>query len=173
MFKIKFDVKEKQKIKQALGIQEGEPYTIVLCEKPEDAEDGMINLVFKMENLSQIESQIQFFQKVERITLQGKTDDGEVKVSLDDIMYIESFGNDIYAYTKEETILLPNKLYQLVEELAPFGFFRISKSCIVNVGQIYAIKPHINGKLTITMTNKQVVEVNRTYVQAFKTYLKD
>ena len=172
MFKIKFEDRIKEKVMQALGIVEGEPYDIVLCQHSSDMEEGKINLVFDLSQLSLIESQLQFLSKIQKSTLTGKTKQGEVKVQIDDILYIESFGNDIYAYTMKETIELPSKLYQLSQELEPFGFIRVGKSCIVNIAKVYAIKPHFNGKLTLTLDNNQIIEVNRTYVQPFKQYLK-
>ena len=172
MFKIKFSFADKEIIKQVLGIDESPSYEIVLCRCKEDMESDKINLVFDMEHLNDIASKIQFFTEVKKIYLEGKSEDGEVKVPLEDIVYIESFGNDIYAYTNDTTVLLPLKLYQLSEQLEPFGMIRVGKSCIVNVAQIYAVKPHLNGKLTITLNNRKVIEVNRTYVATFKSYLR-
>lgn len=172
MFKIKFSTTEKDKIKQVLGIEESQPYEIVLCQCKEDMEDDKINLVFDMDHLNEIATKIQFFTQVKKIYLDGKSKEGDVRISLEDILYIESYGNDIYANMMNESVLLPLKLYQLTEQLEPFGFIRIGKSCIVNVAQIYAVKPHLNGKLTITMTNRKSIEVNRTYVSTFKNYIK-
>lgn len=172
MFKIKFSITEKDKIKQVLGIEEEPPYEIVLCKCKEDMEEDKINLVFDMEHLDEVATKIQFFTQVKKVYLDGKSKEGDIRIAIEDILYIESYGNDIYAYTMKESALLPLKLYQLTEQLEPFGLIRIGKSCIVNVAQIYAVKPHLNGKLTITMTNKKVIEVNRTYVSAFKNYIK-
>lgn len=172
MFKIKFSITEKDKIKQVLGIEESQAYEIVLCKCKEDMEEDKINLVFDMDRLDEVATKIQFFTEVKKIYLDGKSEAGEIRLALEDILYIESFGNDIYAYTMNEIALLPLKLYQLTEQLEPFGLIRIGKSCIVNVAHIYAVKPHLNGKLTITMTNKKEIEVNRTYVTSFKNYIK-
>lgn len=172
MFKVKFEEKNKLLVMQTLGIVEGDPYDIVLCESSDLMEEGKINLVFDLIHLHQIADQIQFLANVQKLTLTGKTVHGEVKVSIDEILYIESFGNDIYAYTSKATLELPMKLYQLSEELEPFGFIRIGKSCIVNIANVYAIKPHFNGKLSLTLTNQHVLEVNRTYVPVLKQYLK-
>lgn len=172
MFKIKFSPVDKEKIKQVLGIEEKEPYEIILCSSNEEIEPDKINLVFKLEQLPEIATKIQFFTAVNKIYLNGKSDDGEVKIALEEISYIESFGNDIYAYVNNKSISLPNKLYQLAEELEPFGFIRVGKSIIVNVSQIYAVKPILNGKLLLTLNDNKVIEVNRTYVQAFKQFLK-
>ncbi|NCC55668.1 MAG: LytTR family transcriptional regulator, partial [Erysipelotrichia bacterium] len=47
-----------------------------------------------------------------------------------------------------------------------------SKSLIVNITKISAVKSAFNGKLTITLSDKKELEVNRSYVKAFKNYLK-
>ena len=172
MFKIKFSTQDAEKIKQVLGIQDEEPYEIVLCSSTEDMEPDKINLVFTMDQLPEMVNKIQFFSAVKKIYLNGRTRSGEVRVAIEDITYIESFGNDIYAYVGKETIELEHKLYQLVEELEPFGFIRVGKSIVVNVAQIYAVKPILNGKLLLTLNDEKVIEVNRTYVKDFKTYLK-
>lgn len=171
MFKIKFSSIEKEKIKQVLGIEEADPYEIVLCSTNEDCEPDKINLVFQLDQLSQIQSKISFFTNVKKIYLDGKSEKGNVKVALDEISYIESFGNDIYCYVKGEEIRLNAKLYELSEQLEPFGFVRVGKSIILNVTMIYAVKPILNGKLLVTLHDGKVIEVNRTYVQAFKAYL--
>lgn len=172
MFKIKFSPVDKEKIKQVLGIEEKEPYEIILCSSNEEVEPDKINLVFQLNQLPEIATKIQFFTAVKKVYLDGKSEDGDVKIALEDISYIESFGNDIFAYVNSKTISLPNKLYQLAEELEPFGFVRVGKSIIVNVAQVYAIKPILNGKLLLTLNDGKVIEVNRTYVHSFKEFLK-
>ena len=64
------------------------------------------------------------------------------------------------------------RLYELIEKLSTFGFFRISKSLIVNVTKITAIRSALNGKLMIILSNDQTLEVNRSYTKAFKDYLR-
>ncbi len=102
----------------------------------------------------------------------GKTHRGEIKVLIKDIDYIESFGNEVIAYIEKQEVRLTARLYELMEELEPFGFFRISKSIIVNVTKIEAIKSAFNGKLTVMLANNKMLEVNRSYTKDFKQYLK-
>lgn len=172
VFKIKFPIMEKEIIKQTLGIEEGITYDIVLCHDFNDQEEDKINLVFKIENLEKVKDKIQFFQNTSPIYMYGKTHRGEVKIMIKDIDYIESFGNEIIAYLENREVRLTLRLYELLEQLDPFGFYRISKSLIVNITKISAVKSAFNGKLTITLSDKKELEVNRSYVKAFKNYLK-
>ncbi len=173
MFKIKFDPAGKEKIKQTLKIDESPDYEIVICQSHSDSEPGKINLIF---DLNQLEVVHQWFDRYKKSTggvLSGKTSRGEVRVRFDQVFTIESYGNDVFAYTDKAEISLSSKLYQLEEELLQSGFFRISKSVIVNVARIEAIASGFNGKLTLLMDNKKRLEVNRSYTKAFKEYLSD
>ncbi len=173
MFKIKFPPKEKEIIKQTLGITEEEPYQIVLCDSPEDCEEDKINITFPIDHLDLVKEKIQFFAVANPVYLIGETYRGQVRVQTKDINYIESYGNDVTAYTNLSKVELPQKLYELSEQLEPFGFFRINKSQIVNVAKIVAVQSAFNGKLTITLENDTSLEVNRSYKAAFRQYLEE
>jgi len=172
MFKIKFPVKEKQLIKQILNITESAEYDIVLCDEVEDSEPDKINIVFQISDVDKIKEKIQFFHNSSVMMLMGETYRGKVKIPVSEIRYIESFGNEITADVSKTKILLPDKLYELSERLEPFGFIRISKSVIVNITKIEAIRSTLNGKLLLTLDETTVLEVNRSYKKAFKEYLE-
>ena len=60
----------------------------------------------------------------------------------------------------------------LEQILTERNFVRVSKSFLVNIAHIDLIKPMLNSKLKLIMSNKDVVEVNRTYVKSFKERMK-
>ncbi|MDP2814128.1 MAG: LytTR family DNA-binding domain-containing protein [Erysipelotrichaceae bacterium] len=171
MFKIKFDPAGKEKIKQTLKIEESPDYEIVLCRYNADSEEGKVNLVFDLNQLDLLVDWLERYKKATGGILSGKTARGEVRVRFDQVFTIESYGNDVFAYTDKAEISLSAKLYQLEEELLQAGFFRISKSVIVNVARVEAIASGFNGKLTLIMDNKKKIEVNRSYTKSFKEYL--
>ncbi|MEA5026547.1 MAG: LytTR family DNA-binding domain-containing protein [Erysipelotrichaceae bacterium] len=172
MFKIKFPLREREIIKQTLGISESLVYEIVLCSNIADWEADKINIVFDLDKIDDIKDKIQFFTKVNSMQLYGRTPRGEVKTEVSDIYYIESFGNEVIAYTQQREISLMSRLYAIIDQLEPFGFVRIGKSIIVNITKIDAVDSSFNGKLSLTLTNGKVLEVNRSYTKAFKEYLK-
>jgi DNA-binding LytR/AlgR family response regulator len=143
----------------------------VLSRSIADSEDGKVNLVFDLNQLDLLHDWLERYKKTTGGILSGKTARGEVKVRFDQVFTIESYGNDVFAYTDKAEISLSAKLYQLEEELLQAGFFRISKSVIVNVARIEAIASGFNGKLTLIMDNKKKIEVNRSYTKSFKEYL--
>lgn len=136
-------------------------------------EDESVNgFSFHLEEkaLSQVEA---FFEAHIRPSTQllGKKDNGrKVIVTQSEIYFIEAIGREVFAYTKEEGFQLKQKLYEL-EPLE--GFIRINKSTIVNVLQVTSLLSLLNGKLLLTLKDDQELEVSRSYVKDFKTYLKE
>lgn len=67
----------------------------------------------------------------------------------------------------QRVLRISSKLYKLEDEWRKYGFVRISKSQIVNVGKIAAIKRGFNGKLLLVLENNQHLEVNRSFDERF------
>ena len=63
------------------------------------------------------------------------------------------------------------RLYELEGQLAGWDFVRVSKSVIVNFGQVKSLRPDFGGRLRLTMSNGEVVVANRQYVPAIKKKL--
>ena len=57
------------------------------------------------------------------------------------------------------------------EQLAGWDFIRVSKSVIVNFGQVKSLRPDFGGRLRLTMSSGEVVVANRQYVPAIKAKL--
>lgn len=65
----------------------------------------------------------------------------------------------------------PLKLYELEEQLSSHGFFRASKSVIINFNQIKALKPDLDGRILVTMNNNEKLVVSRQYALTIKQML--
>ena len=172
MFKIKFDTHQKELIKQKLQINESSDYEIILCDKATEIESNKVNVVFDSNLLPIVEECITFKTASNKIQLTCRSVRGEERIQLSDIYSIESFGNEITANLNNRTLQVSSKLYQIEEELSDFGFVRITKSMIINIGKIEAVKNGFNGKLNITLDNQLVLEVNRSFVKDFKEYIE-
>ncbi len=109
----------------------------------------------------------------EKMQMFFPTQEGFVQIHLRDIVYVESFKDDIYLHllgNKTEHIKKP--LYQLEEMLIPYHFIRISKSYIVNIRMILYIKVALNAKLNLELKEGTKLDVTRSYVKRFKQGLK-
>ncbi|HEY8405593.1 MAG TPA: LytTR family DNA-binding domain-containing protein [Acholeplasma sp.] len=110
--------------------------------------------------------------KREHSLLMFETKDGWVQIKPKHIWYIESFGEEIYLYTDTHgKLLVRHTMYELEAMLKPYHIVRIGKSYMVNVAKIESIKVKLNAKLGLTLTNGKQLEVMRTYVKPFKSFL--
>ena len=62
---------------------------------------------------------------------------------------------------------------ELESQLASRHFLRISKSTIVNLMKVEAIKPALNGRFLVRLRNGEDVIVSRKYVPALKAALEE
>lgn len=87
------------------------------------------------------------------------------------ILYFESVDNQTFIYTEHDTYESNLKLYEVESSLDKDDFIRISKSVVVNFRHIVEISPLFNGRLEITLTNKEKIEVSKNYSPAIKDKL--
>ncbi len=99
----------------------------------------------------------------------AKTNNGDFKIiNIHNILYFESFDNNVYAVTTTERLVLKEKLYYFEEEYSDRGFIRVSKSFVVNISAIKKIETMFNRKFILIMSNKDEIDVNRSYYSSFK-----
>ena len=96
---------------------------------------------------------------------------GRVRVPVEDIISVESFGHDAEVNTAGGKYLALSRLYVLQSELDPERFIRISNSVIVSRAHILRISPALSMKFTLTLSDKRRVDVTRSYYYAFKEYM--
>ena len=89
-------------------------------------------------------------------------------VSVDDIIYIESFGHQMEVTTIDGTYQGVDRLYQLVNILNPEEFTRISKSVIISKRKVKQIKPSLSMKFILIMQDGKRLEVTRSYYSSFR-----
>lgn len=102
----------------------------------------------------------------------GKGEDSTfVILNASEIMYIECYDNQSFAYVNGKEYTIDEKLYEVEGLFATKGFVRVNKSAVVNIHHIKHIKPTYNTKFIITMNDGHVIDVTRTYYYIFKKYL--
>ncbi len=94
-----------------------------------------------------------------------------VSLSPAEIYYFESVDNKVFAYCDKKVYEIKSKLYEIEETYNYFGFFRISKSAVVNIKKISSISPLFNGKLTANLANGEKIVISRQYVADLKRKL--
>lgn len=114
-------------------------------------------------------------KKVESLDLMvsGNSKGKIFQLHISDIYYVESVERKTFLYTKDEVYMTDKKLYELEEMFKEAGIIRISKSCLVNVGMLYCIKPLANSQLEATLLNGEKLIVTRTYLKGIQNILKE
>lgn len=146
----------------------------IILDVQEDIEEDEIYIRCKELNqdIVNIQKQLQstISKKKELIVYRDET---EYYLSLEQVLFFETSGRDIMLHTKNQAYLVKQKLYEL-EEMLPDNFVRISKSTIVNVSLVYAIKRNsvTGGMVEFQNTHKQV-SVSRNYYKNFKFVLEE
>lgn len=87
---------------------------------------------------------------------------------VEEVIYFESHDRSIYVHAKKRCYIFKGTLKQLEMELDEKKFIRVSNYMIVSIEKIKKIKSTISRKYLLTMENKDIVEVTRSYYQLFK-----
>lgn len=92
-------------------------------------------------------------------------------LDLNEIIYIEAVERSTFVYTAGRVYESDFRLYELEQQLADSGFFRISKSCLVRLKKIKSLKSDIDRKIRITMENDEQLIASRMYADELRKKL--
>lgn len=95
-----------------------------------------------------------------------KTDMGEQKLFVKNILFLEAQNQNILIYTTKDTYCVRYNLSDYEKELAQDGFFRIHRGYLVSLSHIKSV-----GKCEITLDNGTVLPVSRTKEKELKEAL--
>ena len=103
--------------------------------------------------------------------LTGLREDEIHKVALRDVYYFETVDSKSFFYCKESMYESKLKLYEFEELATSGGFFRASKSVVLNAMKISHIKPSLSGRFEAVLENNERILVSRQYVPDLKRQL--
>lgn len=87
------------------------------------------------------------------------------------VIYIESVDRRCFVYTSDEVYESELRLYELEQQLEDYGFFRVSKACLIHLQNIQSLKADINRRIRVTMSNGEQIIVTRQYANELKKRL--
>ncbi len=111
------------------------------------------------------------FVKSVGASLVGYVDEKASQIALQDIFLVEAVNNRVFAYTRTKAYELKCKLYEFESLYEMRGFFRCSKSFVVNLMKVDHVRPILNGRFCATLFNKEEVIISRQYVPDLKKRL--
>ena len=101
-------------------------------------------------------------------TLTGVKDGATHVIEWRDVLYCESVDKRTFIYTANDVYETAERLYEIEDR---FGFARISRSQVVNIRQIEALRPEFARRLELVMANDEKLIVNRFYAKTLKERL--
>ena len=116
--------------------------------------------------------EIEAFVKSRQGSLSGVRDERQYEVAVADLYYIESVDGKTFLYTKDQVYETPYRVYELESLLKANAFLRVSKSTLLNLMKIRAIRPALNGRFSAVLQSGEEVIISRNYVKDLKSALK-
>jgi DNA-binding LytR/AlgR family response regulator len=97
----------------------------------------------------------------------------EFYLPLEEILFFETDGEQVFAHTANDAFRVKHRLYEL-EAMLPHAFVRAAKSTVVNTSLIYAISRNLTSSSQIRFagTHKQVY-VSRHYYKTLKQKMNE
>ena len=103
--------------------------------------------------------------------LTGEKDGQTCILDEEEVLYVDTVDRGTFLYTQDGVYETRLRLYELEQQLGCRDFIRISRSAIVNFGQVRALRPDFGGRMRLTLSNGEVVVANRQYVPAIRKKL--
>lgn len=131
-----------------------------------------IEVIINCPEVSDEVNKIASMLKIYDIKLSGAKDDQTYMIDRQDVFYFESVDKRCFLYTADNIYETPLKLYEIEECLTDTGFFRSSKSQIINIAKIASLCPDFGGRMEVMMENGEKLIVSRQYSKFLKERLK-
>ncbi|MBR5417584.1 MAG: LytTR family transcriptional regulator DNA-binding domain-containing protein [Clostridiales bacterium] len=98
--------------------------------------------------------------------------DGEVfLLDIGEILYLETMERKCFVYTDKAVYETDAKMYELEQQLAASGFFRVSKSTLLQLKHIKSLRADLNHRIRITMQNGEQLIASRLYADDLRERL--
>ncbi len=164
MFKIIWNKDDVERLRKAFA----QELDLVITDDPNEVPSDKVGIILDETDLDKVRPILELLA-IEKSQVMFQTQNGYVQFSVQEMMYLESFGEDIYLHTKDMTNqIIKQPLYQLEEILRPYHFIRIGKSFVVNIAKIRYIRTTLNAKLDLELMDGSHLEVSRSFVKSFK-----
>ena len=108
----------------------------------------------------------------EKNRIWGRTEEGSVCFSADEILFLESVDDRLYAYTSDKVVRIDGTLSSFMNENGDETFFRCSKSVVINVNRVMSLKSLSSNRIDATMEGGEHIIISRRYASEFRRFLK-
>lgn len=138
----------------------------------EQITSGSDEVIVRYQKKTEEVSRILTFLESGSSRLTGILDGKEYLIRPDHILYMESVDSNTFLYTKEHIFQTPCTLAELTALFPDYGYFRCSKSMIINIYHVQCLNSLPNNRIDATMENGEHVLISRRYAKEFRQILK-
>lgn len=105
--------------------------------------------------------------------LVGKKEDKEFLIPIKEIEYFSSEGGILLITYKNNQYKASGRLFEIEEKYSSLGFFRISKSIVLNLNHIKYLEVEFSGNYTVVTKKDEKMTISRRYVGNVRKYIKE
>lgn len=138
----------------------------------EQISEGEDELILRYQRLNGEVEEVLKFMNAPPKKLIGTKDSTQAIIDFDDILYAETVDRRTFIYTAEDVFRSELTLSQLEEVLNTINFFRCSKSMIINIDKISALKSLASNRIDAELCSGEHIIISRTYASEFRKILK-
>ncbi len=95
-----------------------------------------------------------------------------IMISPESILYLESVDGAVFAYLTDKVCRVFESLGTFSEAWSQRGFFRCSKSMVINIYRIERLKSEAGNRIRAYMENGEQVMISRRYAKQLRGILK-
>lgn len=136
-------------------------------------EKGNEEIIIRYRRMTERLERIVEYLEGQNEKLSGTKDGQQFFVNIQDILYLESVEGVTYFYTKKEVYRSAHTLTLLESLYAQEGFFRCSKSMMLNIYRIGRLKSMPGKRIDATMDNGEHIVISRHYAGELRNRLKE
>ncbi|XCP86315.1 LytTR family DNA-binding domain-containing protein [Roseburia hominis] len=96
----------------------------------------------------------------------------EIFLLPEEVYYFENVDGVTYAYLVDKVVRVGESLREITLTYEDRGFFRCSKSMVLNIHRISYLKSEPGNRIRATMENKEQVMISRKYAKELRKVLK-
>lgn len=134
--------------------------------------DGEDELILNYRESNEEVEQVLAFMERKNKRLLGWKEKEQVVILPGELLYAESVEGKTFVYTEKEVYRINHTLQQLEVFLQEECFFRCSKSMIMNISKVAALRSLSSNRIDATMINGEHILISRTYASDFRKRLR-
>jgi Response regulator of the LytR/AlgR family len=134
--------------------------------------EGENEVLIRCQELDDEIIEIKNYINQERKNISGQKDGKTFLLAPSEIYYCESVDNAVFAYTDKEVYKIKINLNDLEFKFSNFGFFRCSKSLVINLNAILSLKSIMGNRIDATLKNGEHIIISRHYAKSLREKLQ-